>query len=149
MKLHFLFAFFLGITVVALMGALEQPAKADIRIQHDMGGEIERYMRALMAIRDSGEKLVIDGDCFSSCTLFTAMIPVERVCVTRRARLGFHAAKRADGSGRQVESRALTRAMLELYPSRIRDWLNRNGGLRSQILILRGRTLRSFYPLCK
>ena len=43
------------------------------------------------AIRDSGERVVIDGNCFSACTLVTAIIPKERICVTERAVFGFHA----------------------------------------------------------
>ncbi len=147
MKLFTVLARHLSIPNLVLMALVAQPVRADIRIRHDMGGELGAYMRALIVIRDSGEKVVIDGDCFSACTLITAMIPAERVCVTRRARLGFHSAK-ADESGRQVESPALTKTLMELYPPRIRAWLKRNGGLGRRTLILQGPALRSFYPLC-
>ena len=32
---------------------------------------------------------MIDGRCLSACTLVRGVIPRERICVTRRARLGF------------------------------------------------------------
>lgn len=121
---------------------------AEVRIHNDMGGEIGPYMQALTKIRQSGERVVIDGDCFSACTLVTAMIPAQRICITARARLGFHAAK-ADHSGWHASSPAITKFMREMYPAHIRDWLERNGGLGGRTLILSGAELRVFYPLCE
>ncbi len=64
---------------------------ADVRVTRDLGGEVSSYIHKFESIRDSGERLVIDGPCLSACTLFTAIIPRDQVCVTRRAVLGFHA----------------------------------------------------------
>lgn len=127
---------------------LYNPSWAEVRIHNDMGGEIGPYMQALIKIRDSGENVVIDGDCFSACTLITAIIPANRICVTPRARLGFHAAK-ADQSGRRTRSPEITRLMWEMYPMHIRHWLSKNGGLGARTLILSGAELRAFYQPCK
>ena len=35
---------------------------------------------------------MIDGACLSACTLVLGIVPRERICVTQRAMLGFHAA---------------------------------------------------------
>ena len=44
------------------------------------------------------------------------VIPRERICVTSRARLGFHAAWHPDNNGRPVTSRVATRLLMDIYP---------------------------------
>lgn len=146
MKVPWLVAYPLGFAAVA-MALFAPPSYGEIRIDGDMGGDLGAYMRSLMVIRDSGEKVVIDGDCFSACTLVTAFLPRKQICVTRRARLGFHSAQ-TDQFGRSVISPDVNRILMELYPPPIQSWLTRNGGLGSRVLILQGRELHSLYPLC-
>src|SRR6266852_8231180 len=74
------------------------------RIRDDMGGPLGKYLRMFATIRDSGERVIIDGNCFSACTLVTAMIPEERICITERAALGFHAGWVDDQLGRRTVS---------------------------------------------
>ena len=69
------------------------PASADIRILSSSGGEVTEYLRLFALLRQSGERIVIDGPCFSACTLVLTTIPTSRICVTRKAVLGFHAAR--------------------------------------------------------
>jgi hypothetical protein len=139
----------------ALAGALASAliagaAFADVRIVRDGGGEVSRYLRRYEAIRDSGERLVIDGPCLSACTLFTALVPRDQVCVTRRAVLGFHAASYYDDARRSlVPTRAGTQLVLRLYPAEIRGWIERHGGLTPQIKTLRGRELAALYNVCR
>src|SRR5260370_22303597 len=71
--------------------ALVQPADAMTRIAEDMGGPLGEYLLVFAAIRDAKEQVMIDGSCFSACTLVTALIPRDRICITERAVLGFHA----------------------------------------------------------
>jgi hypothetical protein len=59
-------------------------------IRDDMGGSLGNYLIMFTRLRDSGERVIIDGNCFSACTLVT-IIPKERIYVTERAVLGFHA----------------------------------------------------------
>ena len=54
---------------------------------------VEDYLRTFAQIRQSGERVIIDGPCLSACTLVLSTIPKSRICVTRRAILGFHAAQ--------------------------------------------------------
>jgi hypothetical protein len=58
------------------------------RIDDDMGGSLGQYLLKFAAIRDSGERVMIDGSCFSGCTLVTALIPKQRVCVTNEQSWG-------------------------------------------------------------
>jgi len=76
-------------------------------------------------------------------------VPEERICVTRRAVLGFHAARSIDGRGRTYAEPDASRAVLESYPEPVRDWISRRGGLTSRMLLLRGRELAAIYPRCR
>src|SRR5438128_2192989 len=58
-------------------------AAADYRMTRDHGGSIERYKARYAAIRDRGERVIIDGVCNSACTLVLGIVPLNRVCVTR------------------------------------------------------------------
>jgi hypothetical protein len=54
----------------------------------DRGGPLGAHFAG---IRDSGEQVMVDGSCFSASTLVAALIPSDRVCITERAMLRFHA----------------------------------------------------------
>jgi hypothetical protein len=71
-------------------------AAADVRIEGSTGGNALSYLALFESLRQSGQRIVIDGPCFSACTLVLISIPRRRICVTRRAMLGFHAAKAID-----------------------------------------------------
>ncbi|MFY9769844.1 MAG: hypothetical protein WAK04_06375 [Xanthobacteraceae bacterium] len=61
------------------------------RILDDSGGRIGSYLNRYEALRKSGQRVVIDGTCASACTLLLGLIPHDRICVTPRAVLAFHA----------------------------------------------------------
>jgi hypothetical protein len=125
-------------------------ASADVRIVNDRGGEVSAYVQKFQAVRASGERVVIDGPCLSACTLLTGIVPHDRVCVTSRAVLGFHAASYYDDASRSlVPTRAGSRLVMHLYPAEIRSWINRHGGLRPQLITLRGRELSALYQTCQ
>src|SRR5262245_58440721 len=123
-------------------------ASATIRIQDDRGGRIDKYLQRFAKLRDSGERIIVDGTCNSACTLLLGTIPRSRICVTERASLGFHAAWVFDDQGRQVESPAWTSVLWRNYPRSIREWINRNGGHTPRMIFLRGNELTAMYPLC-
>jgi len=139
----------------ALAGALASvfiasAASAEVRVTNDPGGEIAAYVNKFQNMRLSGETLVIDGPCLSACTLFTAILRHDQVCVTRRAILGFHAASYYDDARRSlVPTRAGTRLVMRLYPPAIRSWIERHGGLTPRIIALRGRELAALYSTCQ
>ena len=101
-----------------------------------------------MALRGSGERVVIDGPCLSACTMLLGVIPPERICVTPRARLGFHAAWHPGGNGQQVTSREATQLLMDIYPENVRHWIARRGGLSPRMMYLSGRELTAMYQTC-
>jgi hypothetical protein len=135
--------------IAALAGALTiSPASATIRIAGDGGGQIGAYLQRHEAMRQSGERVIIDGPCLSACTMVLGAIPRNRICVTSRAVLGFHAAYDLDLSGRQVTSRGATSLLMDHYPQQVRNWIARRGGLSRQMMFLSGRGLSSMYAAC-
>jgi hypothetical protein len=119
-----------------------------MRISNDKGGQIGPYLDAYVSLRNSGQNVVIDGPCLSACTIVLGVMPRDRICVTRRAQLGFHAAWNPGADGRPVLSHAGTKALWDLYPGQVRAWLKKRGGLKPQMLILSGPELMSMYPVC-
>ena len=124
-------------------------AQAAVRIKADPGGQIGPYLENLVALRGSGEHVIIDGPCLSACTMVLGVIPRERICVTPRARLGFHAAWRPDGNGRPVTSAVATKLLMEIYPEDVRSWLAKHGGLSPRMKFLAGPELAAMYPTCR
>jgi hypothetical protein len=103
----------------------------------------------LAALRHSGERVVIDGPCLSACTMILGVIPRDRICVTRRARLGFHAAWNPGDNGSPIVSAGGTQLLMEIYPQQVRQWINRQGGLKQRMVYLSGRELTSMYRTCR
>lgn len=124
------------------------PASADVRIEASSGGEVTSFLGFFALLRQSGERVVIDGPCFSACTLVLSTIPRNRICVTRRAVLGFHAPKLVDQYGGEYPAGNATRLMAATYPPPIRNWIKRHGGLTKLPIFLSGRELGMVYPLC-
>ena len=137
------------LVLVAMMALLASPAAADLRIVASPGGEVSSYLRMIAAMRESGQRIVIDGPCYSACTLLLSEIPAHRLCVTRRAVLGFHAARWIDGRGREYAAPEETRLVLAGYPPAIRAWIERRGGLKRKPIFLRGRELAALMPTCR
>jgi hypothetical protein len=138
------------LTVIVLAIILSAPAVADeVRILSSRGGEIGQFIDMFEHLRKSGDRVVIDGPCLSACTLVLSAVPKHRICVTRRAILGFHAARLIDRHGRFHAQREATEIMYETYPTAVRGWIRRHGGLTSHLLLLRGRHLASFYRVCR
>ena len=80
--------------IAAALSMLAAPAaQAEVRILASPGGQVGPFLDLFERVRDSGERVVIDGPCLSACTLVLSMVPAERICVTRRAVFGFHAAR--------------------------------------------------------
>ncbi len=133
----------------ALAASSVSAGSAAVRIKADPGGQIGPYLENLVALRSSGERVIIDGPCLSACTMVLGVIPRERICVTPRAQLGFHAAWTPDGNGRPVTSRVATRLLMDIYPQDVRGWLAKQGGLSRQMKYLSGRELAAMYPSCR
>lgn len=132
-----------------LFTATVTSASATMRISEDRGGQIGQYLQNFAALRASGERVVVDGNCLSACTLLLGVIPRDRVCATQRARFGFHAAWMPDPTGRPVTSSMGTQALWRVYPASVRRWINRHGGLSRRMIFLEGRDLAGIIPSCE
>jgi hypothetical protein len=58
-------------------------------VNYNAGGEIGAFKAAAREIKRSGRRVVINGACLSACAIL-ADDARERVCVTSRAKFGFH-----------------------------------------------------------
>ena len=125
------------LVAAAALCATVSCAQADVRILASPGGQVGPFID------------LFDGPCLSACTLVLSMVPGDRICVTRRAVLGFHAARSIDRRGRTYAEPEASEAVLEAYPAPVRGWIIRRGGLTSRLLLLRGRELAAIYPRCR
>jgi hypothetical protein len=135
-----------GAAIAALVGTA---AQATVRIVLDPGGQIGPYLENLHALRNSGERVIIDGPCLSACTMVLGVIPQERLCVTPRAKLGFHAAWNPDYNGRPIVSKAATKLLMDIYPERVRGWIKEHGGLSPRMMYLTGEELAAMVQPCQ
>jgi hypothetical protein len=125
-----------------------EQAKSEVLIKNDGGGDIYEYMAKYLYLQLRGERVVIDGDCLSACTLALGLLAKEQRCFTNGARLGFHAAFTESGSA-QVGNPLGTDIFWSVYPAEIRRWISRHGGLTSKVIYLEGKELAAMYPPCR
>jgi hypothetical protein len=111
------------------------PARADLHITRDHGGYVEEYKAKYKHIRDSRQRVIIDGICNSACTLVFGIVPMNKICVTPRASIGFHQAyyDKAFTFGIKVTSLEGTSDLMSYYPDSVKDWIRRNGGLTTEM----------------
>ena len=137
-----------ALLAATIAAAYNSSALATVRITSDRGGQIGPYLEKLQALRSSGQSVIIDGPCLSACTMVLGMIPRDHICVTSRARLGFHAAWRPEQAGRQISDKDGTEYLMNVYPQQVRDWINHRGGRSPKLIYLSGGDLASLYPRC-
>ena len=136
-----------AVVILALFVAFS--AQADVRILSSPGGAVDAYLAVFARVRQSGERIVIDGPCLSACTLVLSTIPRNRICVTRRAVLGFHAPRWYDTrTGYTMRAPEATRTVTASYPRGVRAWIKKRGGLTQKVIYLRGKELTALYPRC-
>jgi hypothetical protein len=113
-----------------MMAAAVVPSHA-LTIEYDPGGVIVDFVKKYSDIRDRGEKVVVDGECDSACTIFLGIVPKENYCVTANAKLGFHTASvRIVEKGGKVHfehAEEFSALMWNLYPGEVRKVLKRVG----------------------
>jgi hypothetical protein len=119
-----------------------------VRIANDRGGLIERYLDSYEELGTSGQTVMIDGLCASACTIVLAAIPRDKICVTSRANLAFHAAWEFGAHRRPITNLEATRMLFAMYPVQVRRWIARHGGLTPRTIVLRGEQLQAMYRSC-
>ena len=133
---------------LAFLFACTSDGHAVVRIANDRGGLIQRYLDRYDELKGTGQTVVIDGLCASACTIVLAKIPSDRVCVTERANLAFHAAWDLGAGGRHITNREATRMIFSMYPAPVRSWISARGGLSPNTIFLRGAQLQTIFARC-
>lgn len=138
----------MGLLAAVLLLAGVAPSRAVVRIADDRGGRIGTYVDKYQDMRSSGDTVIIDGLCASACTIVLGAIPHDKICVTSHATLGFHAAWDFGANGRAITNPEATRMLYSMYPSPVRHWISRRGGLTPRMIFLHGRELQTMYRPC-
>src|SRR5258707_6734291 len=144
MVMKWLRALFATTTLLTGIGA----GNATVRIVDDPGGRIGTYVDRYEGVRVSGERVIIDGYCASACTIVLGAIPHDRICVTSRALLGFHAAYDPGPNGRKMTAPEATQSLYSMDPFEVRRWIDQLGGLTPHLIFLSGRELAAMYRPC-
>ena len=134
-----------AVIAFVLLLAANAGSSAAVMIVNDRGGRIGTYIDKFEGIRDAGETVVIDGLCASACTIVLGAVPHDRICVTPRANLGFHAAWDPGPNGAPVPNRVATKMLFSMYPATIKRWISRHGGLKPKMIFLQGAELTRMY----
>jgi hypothetical protein len=137
-----------GLLAAVLLLAGVASSQAVVRIAEDRGGRIGTYVDKYQGLRTSGETVIIDGLCASACTIVLGAVPHDKICVTSHANLGFHAAWDFGRNGRAVTNPEATQMLYSMYPSQVRRWIARRGGLTPHMIFLRGKQLTEMYKPC-
>jgi hypothetical protein len=114
------------------------------RDDHD-GGDIDVFAKRYEKIKKSGRRVVIDGLCFSACTI-VASLPKDQVCVTPKASLAVHMATTDDG---RPDVEYTQKAVKKYYPQTLQDWIKKHGGLRTEPKYVKGDDLLTIFNPCK
>jgi len=138
-----------SLVAAALLLADTTVSQAAIRIADDRGGQIGSYISKYQRLHTSGQSVVIDGLCASACTLVLSAVPRDRICVTSRAALGFHAAYDFAANGRTITNPGATMMLYSAYPRPVQRWIDARGGLKPQIIFLHGKQLEAMYQPCR
>ncbi|HKU07922.1 MAG TPA: hypothetical protein VJR30_17770 [Bradyrhizobium sp.] len=142
--MKFVTLFFAAILLVAHVSQ----ANSAVRIRNDRGGRIETYVLKYQRLASSGESVIIDGLCASACTIVLSALPPDKICVTSRATLGFHAAWNYGPNGRTFTDPDATLLLYSGYPTPVRRWITQRGGLTPHIMFLSGKPLQAMYHSC-
>lgn len=147
----------LAIDVAIKRPAAINPAASEVRIQKDGGGSMLEYISKYVGIKETGARVVVDGDCVSACTLLTGLLPRTQVCVTPNARFGFHSASVPDPvipliSRHSIIGTAFARS---LYPTWVHEWVKQLGWdiddlgtPHPEVVYVPFETLRTVYAVC-
>lgn len=117
-------------------------------IKDDLGGYLHEYEERYLKIAGGTARIMIDGECSSACTTILGYVPLERICVTDKAWLGFHAPTEEDPNGNWVETPEGTAEVMDHYPQPVRDWIAYKGGLEEEMIYLEGAELQKILKLC-
>jgi hypothetical protein len=116
-------------------------------VTYNAGGEVGAFKAAAREIRKNGRRVVIDGSCLSACAIL-ADEARERVCVTSRAKFGFHKGFVVTRSA--VGGPAYLVQPFTPHHSRdIAGWVKKQGGYPDRgFRLMSGRVARHIWRTC-
>jgi hypothetical protein len=123
-------------------------------VGYNPGGFLARYLIDLEKLKRLGvRQLQLDATCASACTVFLRL--GNRVCVTDRARIGFHKIVLLErtrfGRRRSPFKSAdhnLNDKFLQRLPAKIRNWRGISGGLPWRMAWLQGEEAAQLIGRC-
>jgi hypothetical protein len=101
-------------------------------------GKTAEYAARWAQYRREGVSVRIAGPCESECTMILGHVSRDHICVTPEARLGFRLAAAPVG----------TATLWKSYPTDIKAWVMRNGGLGREAVWLRAPEVYRFFRIC-
>src|SRR3954454_12067547 len=140
--------FVTGLLAAVLLVAGVGASHAVVRIADDRGGRVGTHVDKYQGLRTSGETVIIDGLCASACTIVLGAVPHDKICVTSHANLGFHAAWDFGTNRRAITSPEATQMLYSMYPSKVRRWIAKWGGLPALIIFPPRKQPHATYKPC-
>jgi hypothetical protein len=129
-----------GIGAAALMALNVWPSFAEtIDIIDDRGGSSSIYVARWAQYRRDGVHVRIAGPCESECTMIVGHLNRGHICVTPAASFGFRLADLPRG----------TATLWRSYPTDIKVWLSRHGGLTHELVRLGAPDIYHFFRRCE
>jgi hypothetical protein len=127
-----------------------------VTITVDLGGSISDYIKKYIKWEKEDKRVIIDGECDSSCTLMIGIINRDHICVTERASFQFHAAGFSDGMGRSIMNKwgdrilspSGTQLMMDFYSPDVVEWIGKKGGLNDNLIVLDGDEMNKMFKRC-
>lgn len=124
------------------------PSDKPYVITDDIGGYVDEYENRYTLLKKRYQNVKIDGECSSSCTILFAYFPLDKICVTDRAWLGFHSPTEENEEGEWVPTAEGAKEIMDVYPARIQQWIEKNGGLKEEMIFLAGQELQQYLRPC-
>jgi hypothetical protein len=129
-----------SVVAAALTALSVWPSQGEtIDIVDDHGGSGSNYVARWVQYRRDGIHVRIAGPCESECTTLIGHLNREHICVTPEASFGFRLADQPRG----------TAALWRSYPTDIKVWLSRHGGLTHELVWLRAPEVYRFFRQCE
>lgn len=142
---------FLSKLVVAasLFVSATVPATATLIIKQNPGGVVMRFYEAVESYRMRGEKIIVDGACYSACTLVLALARDSLVCATPRASFHFHRPYSGPpGTPGYDDDGGLSELWMTEMPESVAEFIKSRGGLTHSWITLAGKEMQARVPMC-
>lgn len=131
----------LFVALAFLLIAINVATARTVVITADRGGTVVDYIIKLKKYEKENVAIKIAGKCASACTIYLAH---DNVCVTKNARLMFHAPYGADREGNEMIKGYLWRK----YPKWAQNYINARGGLTSKEIWIDYKVLKDNIKTC-